>query len=293
MLIAVSKNRSARRARGASRHDAAAAGIRAVRLPWRQLRSAALVLLLIAVLLLVQQAVRAVQAVPVGDVLLLGVDETSSASPGSSSIGRDEVLALAGEQLQLGFWQLDLQTLKQAIEQHQWVRQAVVSRRWPNHLVIGIDQQLPVARWNTSQLLASSGVLIDVGNNASFAQLPQFTIQREAASRLQLEQLAKQFNQMQAPLLQRGLQILRFGQAGSGDTWLQVDGDELAEPLRIELGIANTAARLQRFLAFYDRQVGIDRMQLARVDLRYPNGLSVAWHRASGNLDLALADHYE
>ncbi len=288
-MISRNPTRSKQRARGAT----VAGARKPIVMPWQRIRQLLLLVLLVLLLLAGQQGLRAVQAVPVGEVSLLGVSETAVAGAPGETLRREALLRLAEPHLQRGFWQLNLQTLKVAVEQHPWVRQAVVSRRWPNHLDIGIDPQLPVARWNATQLLTSSGALIDVESNAAFENLPQFIVHREGLSREQLEQLAQRFNAMQAPLLGRGLQILRFGQARSGDIWLQVDGEELAEPLRIELGIADGGLRLQRFLGFYDRQVGIDRMQLARVDLRYPNGISVAWHKAGQDLELASANNYE
>ena len=289
LMGATSNNRARQRARGATSLGTSEQRV----IPWRRIRQVVMALLLVLAAIASQQALRIVQAVPVGEVSLIGISEPAGSGAAGSLIRQADLLALGDPHFQQGFWQLELGALKASIEQHPWVRQAVVSRRWPNHLEIGIDLQLPVARWNAARLLTSSGALIDVGSNADFDHLPQFIVHREDMSRQQLERLALRFNAMQEPLLSRELQILRFGQSRSGDIWLQVQGEELAEPLRIELGVVDADLRLARFLGFYDRQVGIDRMQLARVDLRYPNGISVAWHQAGRDLELASARTYE
>ena len=49
----------------------------------------------------------------------------------------------------------------------------------------------------------------------------------------------------------------------------------LASGLTLQLGRENVEARLDRFIAVYDRTVGRLQRKLAYVDLRYPNGFAV------------------
>lgn len=58
-----------------------------------------------------------------------------------------ELTELLRPQLGIGFWQLDLPSIRKLVESHPWVAHAEVSRFWPSTLRVEIVEQIPVARW--------------------------------------------------------------------------------------------------------------------------------------------------
>ena len=55
--------------------------------------------------------------------------------------------ANAAQRLVGNFFSLDLQTGRQSFESVPWVRQAVLSRIWPNRLVVNLEEHRAVALW--------------------------------------------------------------------------------------------------------------------------------------------------
>ena len=59
------------------------------------------------------------------------------------------IRANAAPQLAGNFFNIDLARSKRAFEAVPWVRQAVVMRRWPNRLVVRLEEHRPVALWGS------------------------------------------------------------------------------------------------------------------------------------------------
>jgi cell division protein FtsQ len=93
----------------------------------------ALVLLAVALLWAARQPVFAIRALRIeGDVTRNSVST---------------IRANAAPQLAGSFFSIDLARSKLAFEAVPWVRRAVVMRRWPNRLVVRLEEHKPVALW--------------------------------------------------------------------------------------------------------------------------------------------------
>lgn len=55
------------------------------------------------------------------------------------------------------FWRVDLEKLHADLLRLEWVYKAEVKRRWPNKVIMTIEEQKPVARWGEDGLLNQSG----------------------------------------------------------------------------------------------------------------------------------------
>lgn len=55
------------------------------------------------------------------------------------------------------FWRVDLEKLHADLLRLEWVYKATVKRRWPNKVIISLEEQKPVARWREDGLLNQSG----------------------------------------------------------------------------------------------------------------------------------------
>ncbi|MBA2350719.1 MAG: cell division protein FtsQ/DivIB [Burkholderiales bacterium] len=186
---------------------------------------------------------------------------------------------IAKRELRGNFFTVDLGAAREAFEQLPWVRRAEVRRQWPDRLVVKLEEQVALARWNgrddSEEALVNvhgevfAGAVNAAGAmgaaDAEDAELPVFSgppgsaaeiAQRYAAFRQQLAAIG------QAParieISPRGAWIIR-----------------LASGLLLQLGRTEIESRLARFVASYDESIGRFVRQLDYVDLRYANGFAV------------------
>jgi cell division protein FtsQ len=222
-------------------------------------------------------AVGQLRAVPVGELILTGYTggDVSDQSIGAS---KNELLALLEQELDQGFWQVDLLQLKASLESHAWVRQAVIRRQWPNQLVIGIDEYVAVARWNDRYLLSATGDVFLPSQTAVFSHLPLLRVklidveQQQSPTRETIQQAVTWFNQFQKPLTDYGLSVVEQTQSLEGDFSLV-----LSNGLILVLGADQVVDRFDRFLTLLDGRLMSELDDIKVVDLRYVNGLSVRW----------------
>ena len=222
-------------------------------------------------------AVGQLRAVPVGELILTGYTggDVSDQAIGAS---KNELLALLEEELDQGFWQVDLLKLKASLESHAWVRQAVIRRQWPNQLVIGIDEYVAVARWNDSYLLSATGDVFLPSQTAVFSHLHLLKVklidveQQQSPTRETIQQAVTWFNQFQKPLTDYGLSVVEQTQSLEGDFSLV-----LSNGLILVLGADQVVDRFDRFLTLLDGRLMSELDDIKVVDLRYVNGLSVRW----------------
>ena len=285
--MAVSAKRAAKRAakRGVSRKGATRLGNKGNKgnktnrrntwLVW--FKRVALMMTLSGMTFSIVVAVGQLRAVPVGELILTGYTggDVSDQSIGAS---KNELLALLEQELDQGFWQVDLLQLKASLESHAWVRQAVIRRQWPNQLVIGIDEYVAVARWNDSYLLSATGDVFLPSQTAVFSHLPLLRVklidveQQQSPTRETIQQAVTWFNQFQKPLTDYGLSVVEQTQSLEGDFSLV-----LSNGLILVLGADQVVDRFDRFLTLLDGRLMSELDDIKVVDLRYVNGLSVRW----------------
>jgi cell division protein FtsQ len=270
------KNRS-----GATRSQPKAA----LSINWQQLFGRSLLLMFFAALVFaVLVSAREVRAVKVGEVIITGY--TANIDSADSDIGASEpqLQALIQDQLDAGFWQLNLQQLKASFESHPWVRKAVIRRQWPNQLLVGIDEYVAVARWNEKYLLSATGDIFEPVNIIPFTYLPLFKVEDHAGSELEvIKKSVRWFNTFQKPLAKFDLSVIELTRIRGGDFTLL-----LSNGMQMELGADQVNHRFERFLALLDGPLADKKRRIEIVDLRYSNGVSIKWREIDSPLDDAL-----
>jgi len=167
-----------------------------------------------------------------------------------------------------GFFGIDVNAARAAVESLPWVARAAVARQWPDALSITVVERRAVARWNAEALVGADGALFRVAGVASMQGLVDLAGPPERH-----EQVVGRWRDIVGLLRPRGIAATRVEMDARG-SWRVVlaDGPELL------LGRDQIERRLRRFLSV--RTALARRGPIARIDLRYPNGLSLTPARA-------------
>jgi cell division protein FtsQ len=174
-----------------------------------------------------------------------------------------QVRAAAAEQAGRGFFGIDIADAREAVEALPWVAGATVSRRWPDALSIEIRERRAVARWNGETLIGASGTPFEVAGTGGMQGL----VHLEGPDG-RLEEVFDRWRTMAARMAPAGVEIQRVALDPRGSWRVRLRGGH-----ELLLGREALDARLQRYL---DIRRGLERDgAIARVDLRYPNGVAV------------------
>jgi cell division protein FtsQ len=175
--------------------------------------------------------------------------------------------AVVRDELAGTFFTMNLDRTRAALARVPWVRKVALRRQWPRRLEVEIDEYAPLARWNDTGLVSAEGEVFVADYNG---ELPLFSgpdgRSPEIAGRY------REWGEALAPL---GLVIRELDLSARGGWRLTASGAD--NPLTIEIGRDEPAARLSRFIATYGRTIGVlarSGTRIEHVDLRYRNGFA-------------------
>lgn len=182
-------------------------------------------------------------------------------------ISEDEFTKAIAPLVRPGLLEVDLGAIESVARTFTWVDQVRVIRRWPDTLIVQVDEHRPVARWNEGALLSERGKRFTPPSVEGFSELPQLRGQEGQENavldvwmklnellrerRWRITELSCNFRQSWSARLSDGKEVI----VGRQDPVVSV-----AQFLRLlpELGPSQTAA-------------------IKKVDLRYRNGFAVVW----------------
>jgi cell division protein FtsQ len=175
---------------------------------------------------------------------------------------RDQVHAIAAEQLKGNFFTLDLDAARTAFQKLPWVRRATLRRHWPDRLEVEVEEHVVLARWRDSALVNTYGEVFEA---ATSEILPVFVAPEGTAA--EVAQRYEAFCVALDPLEKRPVQVL----VSARRAWeLKLNDGEM-----LQLGRSQMEERLQRFVRAYSRTVAQLPNRPYRIDLRYSNGFAV------------------
>lgn len=174
--------------------------------------------------------------------------------------------------LNTGFWGLDVERIRGAIEALPWVDAASVRRVWPGMLRISIHEQEAVATWNGDALMNPKGELFAPESDTWPSGLPQLAgpegREREVSDRYR--ELDRAFGGM-------GKAVVSVAMDARESWKVTLDGGA-----RVQLGRHEVDNRVRRFVRAWPALAREQETQLAAADLRYPNGFAVRWGEQPG-----------
>jgi len=170
------------------------------------------------------------------------------------------------------FFTIDLASMRTELETMPWIAHAEVRRVWPDQVVIRLEEQLPVARWGSEALLNNQGEAFAPKELANYDHLPQLVGPQRAQQ--QVMQQYQVLSQMLRPL---GFSVARLELRDRGSWFLTTGAGSAGPGIELLLGRDDLMGKMRRFIAIYDKTLKDQITNIARIDLRYSNGLAVGW----------------
>lgn len=195
-------------------------------------------------------------------------------------LDRDKLKDAVGQYIEKGFYGLDIDDVRQSVEELSWVAHARVRRIWPGRIEVLVEEHEPSARWNDDQLLSKRLVLfappqLQLDNpryhqwREVFAGLPQIR-----GVNGHHRELLDAYREYEHGLKKFGLTLAELEEDERGSRTLV-----LSNYVTVRLGYEEQALRMQRFLDVYERmKAKIERqgdVSTARFDMRYSNGFAL------------------
>lgn len=170
------------------------------------------------------------------------------------------------------FFTVDLAAARRAVSKLEWVRGATLRREWPNRVVVGIEEQVPVARWNDGRFINRHGEVFGEAYGADLERLPVLKGPSGHARDVYLRWLELQQMVSPAGLSVAGLSLDRRG------SWMLRTGGGVV----LRLGSDALEQRLARLLEVLTSGTAPGLERVEAIDLRYSNGFAVDWKEQSG-----------
>lgn len=166
-----------------------------------------------------------------------------------------------------GFFNVDVDVVRDRLLEIPWVNAATVRRVWPDTLQVVVVEQMPVARWAAGGLVNLQGQLFFPLPETYPADLPE--LQGPVGSQ---GVVVARYREMAKELEPLTLRIQRVALDERRSWKIELDGS-----VTLLLGRVSDNARLVRFARLYPVALAARAAEIAQVDLRYPNGFSVRW----------------
>ncbi len=198
------------------------------------------------------------------------------------NVTKNELEALVLNDLENGFFDIDLNTIAQDIEKLNWVAQATLRRVWPNKVDVLIREHQAVAIWDDDTLISANGILFTAPTKQGYQQLARINGRTDNAKKLllaysQLEQLTSVYD----------LYIDSFSSVKSGEIKVLFN-----TKLMSTFATQDKELQFKRFASLLDagylisneNKNTLNNKPLKSIDLRYSNGFSVVWQEPQSTL---------
>lgn len=180
----------------------------------------------------------------------------------------EAMLAPLSKQLSgVGYFDIDVTAVQQKVESLPWIEHAMVRRIWPDTLAIHFTEREALAVWAEGGLLSTRGEIFKARESTYPSGLPVFYGPEKLRDRMR--ESHRRFVGLLAPL-DMSIRELKLDERQS---WQIV----LDNGMHLKLGREYEFDRLARFVRSYPQIKAMDRGNVKRVDLRYTNGMAVAW----------------
>jgi cell division protein FtsQ len=149
-----------------------------------------------------------------------------------------------------------------------WLAEVRISREWPDGLTFDLVEQVPVARWNDNFLLNPEGEPFTPGPVSPSGDFPDLAGPSGTAP-----EVLAYHQRLESSIDRLSLVLTQLRLEPRGAWRFQLD-----DGVWVMLGRNDREARMARLTAAWHRQLADQASLIRYIDLRYPNGVAVAWH---------------
>lgn len=190
---------------------------------------------------------------------------------GINHLARKEAQSLMQPLVKHGFFNIDVDLIRDRFNQLPWVSDASVRRHWPDKIEVVLREKNAVAVWNQQALLSNTGRVFLPEKTAFPSKLPG--IIGPQGSQLYLLGYFKAINRLLSPLHAK-IETLELTPSTEWRLTLQ-------NGIAVRLGSEDILTQLQHFVKVYPKIIGDKANDVDYVDLRYPSGLAVRWKKTA------------
>ena len=186
---------------------------------------------------------------------------------GFQRVSAEQLRASLMPMINTSFFTLDLQGLHEAAARNAWVSSIRVVKRWPDTVLVHVNEYAPLAHWNSGSLISTEGQSFEVPEADDIQGLPWLYAPSE-----RLDEVLAHWSRFSEQLAPIGLEIARLKLDRRGSWSLQLSNGTL-----VQLGRDELEMRLSRLMSSWSSlNTGAERIP-QDVDLRYSNGFAVMW----------------
>lgn len=161
----------------------------------------------------------------------------------------------------------DLIAIRDAVIVSPWVESMSVQRRWPDGIRVLVIEKKAVARWGEKNYLSARGEIFQPKPGTPSAELPLLFGPAGKAG-----YVMEQYRSLNERLRPTGQQVVEL-HLTERMTWFI----KLASGMEIIVDQNQFNDKMQRYFWLYDKELKPYADRIARVDLRYRNGLALSW----------------
>ncbi len=181
-------------------------------------------------------------------------------------------------QVNNGLYNASIKNIHQSVADLPWVSSVKVKRVWPDAIEIKVSEQVPIARWYSTDLVNKKGELFKPDNINKFEHLPMI-----AGNTGNEQKLLEIMKDLTIDLKEHDMKLAEF-RVSNRRAWTI----KLQNGMELKLGRNEPSKHLQRFLKTL-HLIGKEQLtKIKVVDLRYPNGYAMAWKSTEEQIDWKL-----
>ncbi|PCJ20228.1 MAG: hypothetical protein COB04_04790 [Gammaproteobacteria bacterium] len=168
------------------------------------------------------------------------------------------------------FFKVDLTGVQQVLQELPWVYRASVRRVWPDKIYVSIDEEVPVAWWQTNKLINADGHIFapeHVGKAQRLEKLPRLSGPKGSSN-----DVMAAYHQMGRILYRGDFEITQLALSDRRTWQVQLNNDAT-----VSVDRNRSLEKLRRFVAFYNAELKQKNESIERIDLRYDNGIAISW----------------